>query len=519
MPLASRAVRVVSIPMRARRLFGLLVTSSVLGGCPTDPAPDASRADASVDAPAPDDAPGLDAPSAREDAPGLDAFVPPGTDAPSRAVAFTPTDAIFANPERGFYRAVDLLAESELGWLRDEHAYDTLVYSYVMLDGFRDRPIDDVTLRAIDDALAVARADGFEVVLRFAYNLGPYPDSEPDAPLARVEGHIAQLAPVLRDNEDVIAVVQAGFIGAWGEWHTSTNGLDTDPAARRAVVEALLDAMPASRSTQIRYPLYLSELAGGALDASRAWNGSFAARLGFHNDCFLSSDTDVGTYPEDEIDRWKAFVAAHSPFVPVGGETCDPNPPRSECASALAEMASHHYSFINRDYHEDIVASWERGGCMPELERRLGYRLVLVDGELPERVRPGGSFRVRLRIRNEGFAAPFNPRPVELVLRSGAGDERVVLPVELRSFLPGADHEIAVRVRVPATLPAGAHTLALALPSASPSLRARPEYAIRLANDGTWDGARGDNVLGTITVDDAAEGTSDPAATELALLE
>jgi hypothetical protein len=508
--------------MRARRLLGLLLTSSVLVGCPSDPAPDASRAaDASVDTSvdASVDVPGLDAPGLRADAPGLDAFVPPGTDAPSRAVSFAPTDEIFSNPERGFYRAVDLLAERELSWLRDEHAHDSLVYSYVMLDAFRDRPIDDATLRAIDDALAVARADGFEVVLRFAYNLGPYPDSEPDAPLARVEGHIAQLAPVLGDNEDVIAVVQAGFIGAWGEWHTSTNGLDTDPAARRAVVEALLDAIPPSRSTQIRYPLYLSELAGGALDASRAWDGSFAARLGFHNDCFLSSDTDVGTYPEDEIDRWKVFVAAHSPFVPVGGETCDPSPPRSECASALAEMASHHYSFINRDYHPDIVASWESGGCMPELERRLGYRLVLVGGELPERVRPGGSFRVRLRVRNEGFAAPFNPRPVELVLGSGAAARRVTLPVELRAFLPGADHVIDVRVRVPATLSGGPHTLALALPSASRSLRGRPEFAIRLANDAVWDATRGDNVLGTVTIDDAAEGTVDPRATELSLLE
>ena len=511
-----RTMRWVSTPAPARLLLGLLVPSSALVGCPSGGSPDAAgSADARLDAPAFVS----DAPAAPPDAPALDAPIPPGTDAPSRARTFAPTDELFSNPERGFYRAVDLLAERDLSWLRDAHAHDSLVYSYVMLDAFRDRPIDDATLRAIEGGLAVARDDGFEVVLRFAYNLGPYPDAEPDAPLARIEGHIAQLAPVLRANEDVIALVQAGFIGAWGEWHTSTNGLDTDPAARRAVVEALLDALPASRSTQIRYPPYLSELAGGALDPGRAWDGSFAARLGFHNDCFLASETDFGTYPSGEIDRWRSFIAAHSAFVPVGGETCAPNPPRSECASTLAEMASHHYSFINRDYHPEVVAGWERGGCMPELERRLGYRLVLVDGELPERVRPGGSFRARLRVRNEGFAAPFNPRPVELVLGSGAAGERVALPVELRGWLPGSDHAIDVRVRVPATMPPGPHTLALALPSASPSLRGRPAYAIRLANDGVWDPARGENVLGTITVDDAAEGTVDPSATELSLLD
>jgi len=204
----------------------------------------------------------------------------------------------------------------------------------------------------------------------------------------------------------------------------------------------------------------------------------------------------------------------------VGGETCIPNPPRSECASALAEMASHHYSFINRDYNQDIVRSWESGGCMDELERRLGYRLVLVSGELPERVRPGGSFRLRLRVRNEGFAAPFNPRSVELVLRDGTSTRTVTLPgLEVRSFLGGVEQMIDVRVRLPATLAPGAATLSLWLPSASSSLRERPEYAIRLANEGVWDAARGQNVLGTITVDDAAEGSVDPSATELVVLE
>ena len=292
----------------------LLTLLALLGSaCPGERVSDAG-------APGPDavglDAVGPDAPGL--DAPGLDAPASAGTDAPSRPVTFSPTDEIFGNPERGFYRAVDLLAERDLSWLSDEHPHDRLVYSYVMLDRFRDRAIDATTLDALRDALAVAREDGFEVVVRFAYNLGPYPDSEPDAPLSRIREHLGQLRPVLREGEDVIAVVQAGFIGAWGEWHTSTNGLDTDPSARRAVVEALLDAVPASRSTQIRYPLYLSELAGGSpLDASRAWDGSFESRLGFHNDCFLSSDTDVGTYPDDEIDRWKAFIASHGATWPM----------------------------------------------------------------------------------------------------------------------------------------------------------------------------------------------------------
>ncbi|MFO0710373.1 MAG: DUF4832 domain-containing protein [Sandaracinus sp.] len=486
-----------------------------LAACDEPTAPDAGARDSAITA----DAAGLDAPGL--DAPGLDAPATVVEDAPSRHLTYTASDAIFANPERGFYRAVDLLAERDLSWLRGEHANDSLVYSYVMLDRFRDSDIDAAALAAADDAFQVARDDGFEVVLRFAYNQGPWPTPDPDAPLSRIQRHLEQLTPLLHDNDDVIAVVQAGFIGAWGEWHSSSHGLDMDPAARRAVVEALLAALPPSRSTQIRTPMYISDLIGGSpLDASRAWTGTFESRIGFHDDCFLASDTDLGTYPDAEIERWKTFLDAHSGFVPVGGETCATNPPRSECASAVAEMSRHHWSFVNRDYHPDVVQSWIDGGCMPDIERRLGYRFVLLDADLPERARPGGSFTLAVHLRNEGFAAPFNARPVELVLHDTSTSHAVTLSaVEIRSFFGGTEPTFSAHIRLPATLAPGTYTLALRMPSAASSLHDRSEYAIRVANEGVWDASFGENVLGTITIDDAAPGTSDPSASTLRLLD
>ena len=106
-----------------------------------------------------------------------------------------------------------------------------LVYGKFLLDDYRDQPLDPAVLTEIDDALGLARDAGLKVVPRFYYaDAG----DQPDAPLDRILGHIDQLGPILADNEDVIAVVQAGFIGAWGEWHSSQNGLDnpTDRAAR-----------------------------------------------------------------------------------------------------------------------------------------------------------------------------------------------------------------------------------------------------------------------------------------------
>ncbi|AKF05377.1 DUF4832 domain-containing protein [Sandaracinus amylolyticus] len=455
-----------------------------------------------------DDAP-RDASTSFFDHPTFDAGP---ADAPGRAVSWTESDAPLLGPERGFYRYVDIASDRDFAFVRE--GGDTLVYSYVRLDAYRDGPIAERSLDDVQDGLDAARDAGIKVILRFAYNEGPYPDSEPDAPLERVLAHITQVTPLLRANEDVIALVQAGFVGAWGEWHTSTNGLDDDPDARRAILEALLDALPASRSTQLRYPAYKEAIYGEPLEARDA---SDESRVGHHNDCFVASDSDMGTYPEGERDRWVAYVGADTRFVPMGGETCAVFPSRSTCAFVPGEMERLHFSFINRDYHPEVVASWASGGCEDEIEARLGYRFVLVDGELPEAVRPGGSFRLRVSVRNEGYAAPFNPRPVWLAL-DGVG--AVAIPEsDVRRWAAGETSELDVRVRLPASVPAGEHAIALWMPDASERIAARPEYAIRTANEGTWDAEHGWNVLGTIRIDDGAQGGSDAGATALTILE
>jgi hypothetical protein len=491
-------------PMASMRPL-LIVLALTAVGCAGNVS--GSPDDGAVDAAATDASPG--------DGPLADAAPPLEGDAPGRAVAWTASRANVANPERGFYRYVDLATDRDFAFVRAGN--DSLIYSYVRLDAFRDRAIDEALLTRVRAGLTAARAAGVKVVLRFAYNEGPYPDSEPDAPLVRVLAHIEQVAPVLRDNSDVIAVLQAGFIGAWGEWHTSTNGLDRDPAARLAALDALLAAMPADRSVLLRYPLYKHAIHGEPLDEASAWQATAEARTGHHNDCFVSSESDVGTYPDDEIDRWRDYVAADTRYVPFGCETCAVFAPRSACAPATAEMARMHMSFLNRDFETAIIDGWRQDGCLGDVERRLGYRLVLVDGELPAEVRPGGSFRLRVRIANQGHAAPFNPRSAWIVVDGGGQRHELEVPgSDLRRWSAGATHTIDLRLRLPATLPEGTHRVSLWLPDRAAGLRARSAYAVRVVNEGTWDDASGLNRLGEILVSTSAPGTTDPAADRLA---
>jgi hypothetical protein len=434
-------------------------------------------------------------------------------DAPTSKQTYAAATGDVLNPERGFHHYVDLLTED----FSDVRASgSTLVYSYVHLDAYRTKALPDALLTKIKTALGRLRTAGLKVVLRFAYNEGPYPNPEPDASKDQIFAHLDQLAPVLASDNDVIAILQAGFIGAWGEWHSSTNGLDTNPAAWQAILGKILEVLPANRVTQVRTPQRKSDLFKTKLTSAEAFTGIDKARVGHMNDCFLASDDDSGTY-EGDITKWKGWVADESRFVPVGGETCADNPPRSSCASAKKELALLHFSYLNRDYHEDVIASWKKDKCYDEIAEKLGYRLVLKTANVAEKVRPGGSFRLDVTLENQGYAAPFNQRPVELVLSGQGKTERVTLAeLEARRWLPGTT-TLTTHVKLPSSLAPGAYTIGLRLPDASPSLEARAEYAIQFANKATWNASTRVNELGTVTIANDAPGTSDPNQAELAV--
>jgi len=420
--------------------------------------------------------------------------VPTGTVVLSSAV-LPPTDEVMLNPERGFYQYITLTHTDDLSGVRDEGS--TLVFSYIRLDDYRDTDLPQDLLDRASIGFDAARAAGVKVIPRFAYNFGPWPDSEPDASKTWVLRHIEQLAPLLQANADVIAVVQAGFIGAWGEWHTSTEGLLDDPDTRYEILEALLLAVPEDRKVQLRYPAHKEERYGGPLDPSTAHDGSLASRVGHHNDCFLADDTDMGTYPPGERETWITWLNLDNLYVPMGGETCALYPQLTDCAPALVDFERLRFTYINHDYHPDVVSGWTQGGCYTEIDRQLGYRLEATEVSWNAQVEPGGTLYAALRLTNRGWAPPINPRPVQWVL-VGPTTLTEVLSVDPRLWLPGEEQLLEARIALPADLPSGSYELGLALPDAAPTLADDPRYAIQLANEGTW--RDGWNALATVVV-------------------
>jgi hypothetical protein len=396
------------------------------------------------------------------------------------------------NPERGFFAFRDLLGRLELGGLRDSGV--SIIYGRVLLADYRERPLDGRLLNRLRAAFGAVRQAGLKVLPRFYYAAD---QNAPDARNGRALEHIAALAPVLRDNADVIAALHAGFLGAWGEWHPEERASAAD---RRRILEALLAALPPTRMVLVRRPLWKQLAFGGPVTPALAFSGAPLARVGHLNDCFLATADDRGTFrAPDEED----YAAADSAYVAVGGETCAPNPPRSECPSALHALARHHWSFLNRDYHQDVLASWRQGGCLPTIACRLGYRLVLRAFTLPATARAGQPLALALGLTNDGYARPVNPRPLLLALARLTGGQRqptsppVLLPTgsDARAFAAGADADACLTVTLPADLPAGDYRIGLALPDPEPTLAADPRYAVRLGGGVSFEAASAINWL------------------------
>jgi len=429
---------------------------------------------------------------------------------------YTELQGAFPNPERGFYypyayhfEGGEIPSALNANALKVNRSVNrTLVLLEYFLNDYADKPLSQEVLDLVEKNMLALREGGCKCVLRFAYSDSDSETAKPwDASEAVTLQHIAQLKPLFQRYGDVIYVLQAGFIGVWGEWYYTDNynfGASTaeEYAPRRRVVEALLDAMPKDRQVALRTPYHammcFGLTAGDVITPETAHDQSNRSRLAAHNDCFLASGNDVGTFNNKaEREMWMNDTR----YVSMGGETCGVSSFCS-CSNSLSDMEKYHWSYLNIAYHQSVIKGWRDGDCYDEIERRLGYRFVLTEGRFTKEVKAGEPMKVRFTLRNDGFAAAVNARPAELVLTDAAGTvvSSVTLEADPRFWFGGETHTVEAAFEAPASLrPGKTYTLWLNLPDAAETLRQNPLFSIRMANTDLWDETTGYNRLYTFT--------------------
>jgi hypothetical protein len=427
-------------------------------------------------------------------------------------VTYESSSEDFPNPERGFFvpfnpignNPVSPLQLSDLQKVRTQNM--SLVRRIYLLSEFREKPLSQSFLEMISQDCETARQAGVKLIIRFSYNwLG----GGADAPRERIISHLEQLQPILGENYDAIAYIHAGFIGYWGEWNRSTNKL-LNTQDMRTILFKILSVLPTERMVALRYPKNKRDIYDNQnpLSPKEAFNGTYIARTGAQNECFLASIDDWGTYMSTApkiVEIEKNFLNLDNRYVVQGGETCNgdrESQPYIGCANALKDLVRMRWSDLNANFDKEVLKVWEVQGCIAEIKRRLGYRFRLLNSVIPHTIKPGGSFSINFTIVNDGWASPYNPRRLEAILRNRQTRKEYYLPVpeDPRLWLPGTTKIVNITGGIPANMDPGVYEVLLNLPDPTKKLYKRAEYSIRFANVNIWEASTAYNSLQTSVI-------------------
>ncbi len=392
--------------------------------------------------------------------------------------------AVPPNPWRGLYAIYPFTIDGEaaqLPPLRQEHSLSLVEINLVR---YRDGAIHEAGLQQIRRILSWFEDQRQEMILRFLYDLeGNGLKNEPQN-LEIIQGHMRQLAPVIRRFAPRIFTLQGLWIGSWGEMHAS---LHTGARSMTALAGALDEAADRSLFLAVRCPNQWREIlqtADPPPPSANPFGGRLAARLGLYNDAILASDTDLGTYGqasaaytpqhgvklnrEEELQFQYKLCAG----VPNGGELIygDGSFTLPDIYRAFRLMR---LSYLNADFDmqavvnlrtkENIARSraWRGADAYTYLTAHLGYRYCV--RKVAARPRHGG-VTVNVQLKNTGFARCYFPLEAALYLRKPNGETALAvrIPADTQRIQPGETHCLAAELDT-RNVPQGSYQLDLEL--------------------------------------------------------
>lgn len=333
---------------------------------------------------------------------------------PKSTLVFKESNKEVLNPGRGFYVQINSNEEERFEELKNENIKIALV-AYDIED-YLNIKIPKEKLKELEIVLNEARVYDMQIVFRAAYGFDPkYKDPET---IDNIYTHIKQIAPILNANKDVILSVQAGFIGPWGEWHSSKffTGNEDEVKLRNQILSVLLENLNQDIAVNVRRPRFVRDAIEAGIDQSR---------LGIHNDALLSTKDDMGTYDDSDYTREEELSWAKANITQVvnGGEM----PLVSEYSSinnAIKEMKSLQITYLNSRYNKEVLEEWKtteyKGqNGLEYINNHLGYRLWLGEVELSTYIKSNREFSIKAVIHNSGLAPIDNGKDLFLIMKRG----------------------------------------------------------------------------------------------------
>ena len=370
------------------------------------------------------------------------------------------------NPYRGFYQAFEIsykrdktnckAQKSTLEDIDELASEYQLVHLLINLSDFSKQnrkgenpvshsddanidPANDDVEKALGELLERLRNNSLSAVIRFAYD-HKYNGITSDGVDKKgksyyrtvweptddsiIEQHQEKVGAVISQYIDVIAAVECGIIGPWGEMHISVR---TDAKSEKKIISKWLEVLPKDLTVNVRKPSDFCAWSGVKLeniDKYAAKVGTVAYRIGMYNDGYLGSVTDLGIYEDREKEiKWLTTQTDHTLF---GGELVlwndeEGGTPLNNIAFFEKNGFKTHTSYLNKDRHDGVMdgfrsTTYNGGDSLYKgktsefdyLRNHMGYRFVVRDVRMTTELSADDNFELETNIENVGFGATFS---------------------------------------------------------------------------------------------------------------
>ena len=406
----------------------------------------------------------------------------------SQNVAYAAINNVIPNPEKGFYHytstgssgGYSLLNQSTISGYRTNENITVIQRQFFLRDFITGIPITTTYLTNMQTDFNRIRAAGAKVIVRFTYtSSSSYTVFQPTK--TQILAHIAQLAPVVNANKDVIVAIQAGFIGKYGEWYYTGSSefgnadytiyTATQWANRKVVMDAMINSFNISIPLQVRY-VYIKQ---------KMYGNTYVGRVGFYNDAFLNKWGDSGTFLVSGANGTPsatdvAYWQSQTTNLLVSGETDGINAPRTDCANAMIEMDRFNWSLINKDYFPTVITGWQTNGCFTTMQRSIGYDFRLNSSNITNGI-------LTINMGNYGYANLFRDRKAFLVCKNTTTNVNYSFVIDNNiKNIRTTNYNITANLST-LGLPVGSYKLFLNLPD---PLISNKLYSIQTSNLNTW---------------------------------
>ena len=301
-----------------------------------------------------------------------------------------------ANPARGWFDLYAFELDKDPAEFENECKLD-LRNSFVLLlidiAAYRDGDIEDKELEKLERLIVFFRRNKKDIILRVTYDHeGKGMHREP-LYFEKVRRHAEKIAEFVSDHNKDIFLYQGLLVGKWGEMHTSRF---TSTENIHILYEIFKKRMINPVYMAVRKPVQLRWLK----DQPEKDIAFEPGRLGVFNDGMFGSDSDLGTYDNENKDgawhkSWsrekeQLFTGNIALKVPYGGEALfgESFISRYGAETILNEMLKQHITYLNRKHDRKLIDYWKKNKMCSKgiwngksyfdyIDAHLGYRFFV----------------------------------------------------------------------------------------------------------------------------------------------